>query len=160
MIQILIINWRILVSEIFEEENLKMSVISTQSIVNGVVSPTRTAAHNFKLNVEEQVQRKIEHATKAILKVEINKEDIKIKPNSGNFKVISEEIKKFKIGDEIKSKDGIAVVKDKYEQTDINKIPYMSKTEFSVTDIETNSTQKAVLHTYYTQTFLMIQGKG
>ena len=65
-----------------------------------------------------------------------------------------------KIGDEIKSKYGIAVVKDKYEQTDINKIPYMSKTEFAVTDIETNSTQKAVLHTYYTQTFLMIQGKG
>ena len=36
----------------------------------------------------------------------------------------------------------------------------MVKTEFSVTDVETGSTQKAVVHTYLTQTFYMIQGNG
>ena len=37
----------------------------------------------------------------------------------------------------------------------------MVKTEFSVTDVETGSTQKAVVvHTYLTQTFYMIKGNG
>ena len=124
------------------------------------VETSRTKAHDFKLNVEEQVQRKVMHSLKAVLKVETNDEDIKIRPNSGNFKVLSEEIKKLKVGDEIKYKEGSAVVKDQYEQTDINKVPYMLKTEFLVTDVVNNSQQKAVLHTYLSQTFFMIQGQG
>ena len=124
------------------------------------VETSRTKAHDFKLNIEEQVERKVMHALKAVLKVETNDKDIKIRPNSGNFKVLSDEIKKLKVGDEIKYKEGSAVVKDQYEQTDINKVPYMLKTEFLVTDVVNNSQRKAVLHTYLSQTFFMIQGQG
>ena len=135
--------------------------MSSSNVVNNVeVKPTRTQAHDFKLNVEEQVQRKVGHAAKVILKVELNEEEIKIRPNSGNFKVISEEIRKLKVGDEIKYKDASAVVKDQYEQTDSNKIPFMIKSEFLVKDVANGSEQKAVLHTYISQTFFMIQGKG
>ena len=36
----------------------------------------------------------------------------------------------------------------------------MTKTEFCVTDVATGFQQKAVLHTYITKTFFMVQGKG
>ena len=135
--------------------------MTSSNVVNNVeVKPIRTHAHDFKLNIEEQVQRKIEHSVKVILKVELNEEEIKIRPNSGNLKVLSEEIMKLKVGDVIKYDDVTAVVKDQHEQTDVNKIPYMIKSEFLVKDVVNGSEQKAVLHTYVSQTFFMIQGKG
>ena len=47
--------------------------MTSSNVVNNVeVKPIRTHAHDFKLNIEEQVQRKIEHSVKVILKVELN----------------------------------------------------------------------------------------
>ena len=120
----------------------------------------RSQTHDFKLNIEQQVGRKIEHASKALMKVELNEEEIKIKPNSGNFKMLSEEVLKLKVGEKIKNNVGVAEVKDQHEQTDINGTPYMVKTEFLVTDVASGSNQKAVLHTYLSQTYFMIQGNG
>ena len=64
---------------------------------------TRSKVHNFTLNMEEQVKRKIQHAGSALLNVEINDDDIKIRTNSGNFKVLSEEMLKLKVGDKIEN---------------------------------------------------------
>ena len=124
------------------------------------VEEVRSKSHDFSLNIGEQVQRKVLDADKALLKVETNQDEIKIKPNSGNFKCLSEEVNKLKIGDEINTNEAVAIVKDKYEQTDTKKIPYMVKTEFLVTDVVTKSSKKAVLHTYLTQNSFMIQGNG
>ena len=44
--------------------------------------------HDFALN--GQVERKINHARKMPMKVELNEEMINIKPNSGTFKAIYE----------------------------------------------------------------------
>ena len=134
--------------------------MSSTIVTSDIIQEKRTQSHGFKLNVEEQVQRKVQHANKAVMKVECNTEEIKIKPNSGNFKVLSEEIIKLKVGEEIKTFEGVAVVKDQHQQTDLRGIPYMVKTEFLVTDVATGSNQKAVVHTYMTQTFFIIQGNG
>ena len=74
----------------------------TQEVNIVKVEETRSKVHNCTLNVEEQVKRKIHHAASALLKVEINDDDIKIRPNSGNFKVHSEEMLKLKVGDKLK----------------------------------------------------------
>ena len=132
--------------------------MSSTTVTSAVSEDKRTQGHDFKLNVEQQVQRKVQHAAKALMKVESNDETVKIKPNSGNFKVLSQEFVNIKVGDEIKSPEGVAVVKDQHQQTDIRGIPYMVKTEFLVTDVATGSNQKAVIHTYLTQTYFMIQG--
>ena len=134
--------------------------MSVQGLPTVQVEEKRTKIHDFNLDVQKQVQRKIEHANNAVLKVEINNEEIKLKPNSGNFKVLSEEVLKLKVGDVIGSNDALAQVKDQHQQTDLRGIPYMMKTEFIVTDVATGFNQKAVLHTYLTQTFFMVQGKG
>ena len=134
--------------------------MSSVTVTSDIIEEKRTQAHAFKLNVEQQVQRKVQHASKALLKVECKDEEIKIKPNSGIFKVISEALTNIKVGEEIKTYEGVAVVKDQHQQTDIRGIPYMVKTEFLVTDVATGSNQKAVVHTYLSQTFFMIQGNG
>ena len=54
-----------------------------------VLASGRATTQNFTLNVVKQEQRKINDADKALMKVENNEEDIKIRPNSGCFKVIS-----------------------------------------------------------------------
>ena len=123
------------------------------------VDDSRSKAHDFPLNVKEQVERKILHAGRIPIKVEMNEEEIKIKPNSGSFKAIYEEVLKLNVGDKIQGKDAVASVTDKHEQTDIHKITYMVKTEFLVENVATGETGKAVLHTYLTQTYFMIQGK-
>ena len=74
--------------------------------------------------------------------------------------MIAEEILKLKIGHEFKNEKAIATVKDVHQQTDNQNVPFMVKTEFSVTDVETGVSEKAVLHTYITKTFFMIQGKA
>ena len=74
-----------------------------------------------------------------MLKVEIYDDDIKIWPNSGNFKVLSEEMLKFKVGDKIENTESIAIVKDQVEKTDIKEISFIAKTEFQVTNIKTGS---------------------
>ena len=89
------------------------------------------------------------------MKVEINNEEIKLKPNSGNYKVLPEEVLKLKVEDKIGSKDW-AEVKDQHQQTDFRGIPYMVKTEFIVTDVATGSNHKFVIHTYLTQTYFMV----
>ena len=107
--------------------------------------------------MQEQVQRKVLHASKALIKVGKNDEEIKIFPNSGNFKVLAEEVIKLKVGDEINTKEALATVKDQYQQyqqTDIKGTPYMIKTEFHVLDVANGSSNKAVMHTFF-----MIQGK-
>ena len=119
---------------------------------------SRIKSHDFSLNVKEQVDRKVHHAGKVPMKFKVNEEEIKIKPNSGCFKAIYEEVLNLKVGDKIKGTDAIATVRDKHAQTDINKIPYLVKTEFLVENLDTGETGKAVLHTYLTQTYFMIQG--
>ena len=65
------------------------------------------------------------------------------------------------IGDEIRFETGpVAKVTDQHFQHDRNKVPFMVKTEFIVKDVELKSEKKAVLHTYLSTTFFMIQGKG
>ena len=92
--------------------------------------------------------------------MENNEEEIKIRPNSGNFKVIAEEVLKLKIGHVFNNEKAIATVKDVHQQTDNKNVTSMVKTEFSVTDVKTGVGEKAVLHTYITKRFLMIQGKS
>ena len=53
-----------------------------------------------------------------------------------------------------------AIVTDQYYQVDRNQTPFIVKTEFTVKNVETGIEKKAVLHTYLTTTFFMIQGKG
>ena len=65
---------------------------------------------------------------------------------------------KLKVGDKLEGMEATATVRDQHKQTDINKVPYMVKTEFLVTNVTTGESGKAVLHTYLTQTYLMIQG--
>ena len=89
-----------------------------------------------------------------------NPEEIKIFPNSGNFKLLAEEVLKLKVGDEIKSKEAIATVKDQYQQTHFKGTPYMVKTELHVMDLANGCSNKVVMHTYLSRTFFMIQGKG
>ena len=135
-------------------------MIAPIEVATEKVEQVRIKVHDFTLNQEEQVQRKIDHASKAMLKVEINNEEIKIKPNSGVFKVLAEEIVKLKVGDEIRTKTAVGIVKDQHQQTDNKSVPYMIKSEFLVKDLATGFSQKAVLHTYLSQTYFMIQGKG
>ena len=72
------------------------------SAVNTVyIEDSRSTKHEFAVNIEEQVQRKVAHASKALLKIERNDQEIKIIPNSGNFQVLAEDIVKLKVGDEI-----------------------------------------------------------
>ena len=122
------------------------------------VNESRSKAHDIVLNVHDQVERKILHAGNSVMRVEVNEEEIKIKTNSGSFKALSEEIIKLNVGDKIEGTEATATVRDHYEQTDINKIPYMVKTEFFVTNVKTGESGKAVLHTYLTQTYFMVQG--
>ena len=43
------------------------------------VGDSRRTKHEFALNIEEQVQRKVAHASKALLKVEKNEKEIQRK---------------------------------------------------------------------------------
>ena len=61
----------------------------------------RSKEHSFKLNQVKQVQKKIQDASKTLIRVEYKDDHIKIKPNSGNFKVLSTTVKKLKVGDKI-----------------------------------------------------------
>ena len=132
----------------------------TQEVNAVKVEETRNKVHNFTLNVEEQVKRKVQHAGSVMLKVERSDDVIKIRPNSGNFKVLSEEMQKIKVGEKITTKEAVAIVTDQVEQTDIKGISHMTKTEFNVTVVTTGISQKAVMHTYTSQTYFMIQGNG
>ena len=123
------------------------------------VEKIRSKTNDFILNVQEQIQRKVQHAAKALLKIENNPEEIKIIPNSGNFKVLAEEVIKLKVGEEIKTKEAVATVTDQYQQTDFKGSPYLVETEFQVEEIASGCSNKAVMHTYLSRTFFMIQGK-
>ena len=120
----------------------------------------RSKQHDITLNVVKQVQNKIDDSEKALIMTEINKEEIRIITNSGNFKAIFEEVNKLKTGNELVSEIDNARVTDQHAQTDKNGVPFMIKTEFRVTDIAMGFQQKAVLHSYITKGFFMIQGKG
>ena len=122
---------------------------------------SRKKEHDIKINRLKQVQKKVDDASKALIRVEYKNDDIKIMTNSGNFKMISEEVMKLDMGDEMKTdREPIASVTDKHWQVDINQIPYMVKTEFRVKNTTTNFDEKAVLHTYLTTSCFMIQGNG
>ena len=98
----------------------------------------RNKVHDFKLNQIKHVQKKVEDASKALVRVEYKDNHIKIKPNSGNFRVLSTAVKKMKIGDEIKNEnEHIAKVTDQHFQIDSKQVPFLVKTEFSVKDIKT-----------------------
>ena len=133
------------------QKYLKMSSLTEVNVVKD--EEIRSKSHEFKLNVEKQINRNIEDAHKEVLKVKNNEEEIKIRPNSGNIKVIAEEVLKLKVGHEFKNEEAIATVKDVHQQTDSKNIPFMVKTEFSVTDVKAKISEKAVLHTYITKTF-------
>ena len=136
------------------------SVIPELKGVQGHSIKGRSKQHDITLNVVKQVQKKIDDSEKALIMTEINKEEIKIITNSGNFKAIFEEVNKLKTGNELVSEIANARVTDQHAQTDKNGVPFMIKTEFRVTDIATGFQQKAVLHSYITKGFFMIQGKG
>ena len=109
------------------------------------------------------MQKKVNDASKTLVRVEHKEDHIKIKPNSGWFKVISDKVKKMKVGDKIELGYEVTVtvtVTDQYYQVDRTQTPFIGKTEFNVKNVKTGSEKKAVLHTYITTTFLMIQGKG
>ena len=95
----------------------------------------RSKQHDISLNVVKQVQKKIDDSEKALIMTEVNKEEIKIITNSGNFKAIFEEVNKLKNGDNFVSDIANARVTDQHTQTDKNGVPYMIKTEFRVTDM-------------------------
>ena len=120
----------------------------------------RRKQHDVTINVVKQVQRKVDDSDKALIMTEVNKEEIKVITNSGNFKYISEEVVKLQVGGDIKTDTATARVIDQHAQTDRNGITFMLKTEFRVTDLVTSVQQKSVLHTYFSKTFFMIQGKG
>ena len=121
----------------------------------------RSKEHDIKINRIKQVQKKVDDASKALIMVEFKDDNIKIKPNSGNFKAISDELMKLSIGNEIKNEGtALAIVADQHSQVNKDQIPFLVKTEFSVKNIKKNSIEKAVLHTYITTTCFMIQGKG
>ena len=136
---------------------------NSKSHLKGVQNPSikgRSKQHEITLNVEKQVMKKVEDLEKALIMTEVNSEEIKIITNSGNFKVLSEELKKLQPGEDIKCEVSIAKVTDTHTQTDKNGVPFVIKTEFSVKDVATDFQQKAVVHTYLTKSFFMIQGKG
>ena len=66
---------------------------------------------------------KVHPASKALLKVECNDEEIKIRPNCGSFSTLLEELINIKVKKEIKTYEGTAVVKDQHKQTDLRGIP-------------------------------------
>ena len=125
------------------------------------MTSVRSKEHNIQINQIKQVQKKVNDASKSLVRIEYKDDHIKIKPNSGCFMVISDKVKEMKVGDIIKMDDKtIATVTDQHLQVDRNKVPFIMKTELIVKKVETGSENKAVLHTYITTTFLMIQGKG
>ena len=63
---------------------------------------TRIKEHNIQINRTKQIQKKVDDASKALIQVEFKEDNVKIKPNSGNFKVISDEVIKLSVGDEVK----------------------------------------------------------
>ena len=62
---------------------------------------------------------KVNLSSNAIIQVECGEEEIKIKLNSDNFKVLSQEVVNILVGGEIKTKEGVAIVKDQHQQTDV-----------------------------------------
>ena len=115
----------------------------------------RSKAHNFQINQVKAVQKKVNEASKSLVRVEFKEDHMKIKPNSGSFQKVVEKVKKLKIGDTIKLNDGeTATVVDQYFQIDRNNIPFMVKTEFLLKITETGI--EAVLHSYITTTYFMI----
>ena len=116
--------------------------------------------HDFTQNMEDKGVNKIDIPSKAVMRVEISPNEIKINTNPGLFNVLSEEILKLNVKDEIKTKEGVATVKDQLNQTDIKGNPYMVKTTFNVTDVQTGLEETAVLHAYQTKTYFMVQGQG
>ena len=80
---------------------------------------SRKKEHDIKINRLKQVQKKVDDASKALIRVEYKNDDIQIKTNSGNFKIISEEVMKLNMGDIMKTGgDTIATVTDKFWQVD------------------------------------------
>ena len=121
----------------------------------------RSKAHNFQLNEMKAVQKKVNAASKSLVRVEFKDDHIKVKPNSGVFQKTSEKVKGMKVGDKVQIDDkAIATVTDQHYQLYRKNIPFMVKTEFLVNVRETGLEKKAVLHSYLTTTFFMIQGKG
>ena len=73
------------------------------------------------------------------LEVEFKINNIKVKPNSGNFKVISDEVLKLNVGDEIKAEGNVAIVTDQHLQVDTKQVPFIAKTEFNVKNEESGT---------------------
>ena len=69
-------------------------------LTQDVLKSRKNKTNGLSLNVEKQVERKIEEA---LIKVENNEEEIKIRPNSGKFKVISEDVLGLTVGQEFKT---------------------------------------------------------
>ena len=119
---------------------------TSQSELKGVQNPLikgRSKQHDITLDIAKQVQNKVDASEKALIMTEVNTEEIKIITNSGNFKVISEEVMKLNNGNEIKGDVATAKVTDQNSQKDKNGVAFMIKTEFSVTDVATGFQQKS-----------------
>ena len=56
-----------------------MSQPDSKAVNTVIVDGSRSQTHAIVLNVQEQVERKIQHAGKSVMKVEMNDEEIKIK---------------------------------------------------------------------------------
>ena len=69
------------------EENVKVGKVKEKSTY------ARSKEHNFQINQVKQVQKKVNHASKSLVRVEHKEDHIKVKPNSGCFKVLSERVK-------------------------------------------------------------------
>ena len=87
----------------------------------------RIKEHNLQINRTKQVQKKVDDASKALIQVGFKTDNVKVKPKSGNFKVISDEMLKLNVGDKIKSKGNVATLTDHNLQVDTNKVPFIEK---------------------------------
>ena len=134
---------------------------SSENVEVGVEkNGSEVKVHDFSLNMEDKVSGRKDFPSKAVMKVEINPNEIKISTTPGLFKGLSAEILNLNVKDEIKTKEGIAIVKDQHNQTDNKGNPYMVKTTFLVSDVKTGLEETAVLHTYQTKRYFMVLGKG
>ena len=107
-----------------------------ESDLKGVQNPAikgRIEEHDITLDMVSQVQNKVRDSERALIMTEINNEEIKLITNSECFKAISEEVLKFKVGDEIKCEVAVARVTDQHYHNDKNGPTFMVKTEFRVT---------------------------
>ena len=68
---------------------------------------------------------------------------------------MSEEVLGLTVGQELKTEEAIATVRDVHRHTDNNKVVLMVKTELTVLDVKTGFTEKAVLQTYISKTIFL-----